>query len=100
MSGGHFNYDQYRIAEIAQGIRELIENNGSVEKDYWGQNFHWNFSPETIAEFKKGLYYLEMAKLYAHRIDWLVSGDDGEDTFHHLLGIGKEIIGEYDDSKN
>lgn len=90
MSGGHFNYDQYRIAEIAEGVRELIDENGSADE-------YNSYSPETIAEFKKGLYYLEMAKLYAHRIDWLVSGDNGEDTFHHLLEVGKKMIGDYDD---
>ena len=26
-----------------------------------------------------------MAQVYAHRIDWLVSGDDGEDSFHRRL---------------
>jgi hypothetical protein len=28
---------------------------------------------------------LNQALIYAQRIDWLVSGDDGEDTFHARL---------------
>lgn len=92
MSGGHFNYDQYKIDYIAEGIEDLIFNNGSDEKDEYGYNLHSNYSPETIEEFKRAVYYLKMAKLYAHRIDWLVSGDDGEDDFHIRLKVGKALI--------
>ena len=91
MSGGHFNYDQFRIAVISEGVRELIDENDSNE--------YYNYSPETVAEFKKALYYLEMARLYAHRIDWLVSGDDGEDTFHRLMEVEKKMIGEENEFK-
>jgi hypothetical protein len=42
-----------------------------------------------------------MAQIYTQRIDWLVSGDDGEDSFRERL---KEDLEEYknkqdDDSK-
>ena len=85
MSGGHFNYDQYKIGYIADEVEELILKNGSEEKDEWGYNKHCSFSPETIEEFRKGLRILRQAQIYAQRIDWLVSGDDGEDTFHTRL---------------
>lgn len=39
----------------------------------------------TFAEFKKGLHYLKLARVYLHRIDYLVSDDDGEDSFHKRL---------------
>lgn len=94
MSGGHFNYDQYKMDYIADEIEDLIVHNGSDEKDEWGYNRHSEYSPETIEEFKKAVYYLRMAKLYAHRIDWLVSGDDSEDSFHQRLKVGKELIGD------
>ena len=42
-------------------------------------------SEETIAEFEKAVLYLNLAYIYAQRIDWLVSGDDGEETFHKRL---------------
>lgn len=92
MSGGYFDYDQYKIQYIADEVESLIENNGSDELDQFGDKIHSNYSAETIYEFKRGLYYLQMAKLYAHRIDWLVSGDDGEDTFHRLLEVGRKMI--------
>lgn len=39
----------------------------------------------TIMEFRKGVIYLKLAEIYAQRIDWLVSGDDGEEAFHKRL---------------
>lgn len=34
---------------------------------------------------KKGLDYLRKASIYAQRIDWLMSDDDGEEEFHERL---------------
>lgn len=44
-----------------------------------------DYSEETINEFRKGVYILKKAQIYANRIDWLMSGDDGEDNFHKRL---------------
>lgn len=40
---------------------------------------------EVLEEFKKGLEILKKAAIYAQRIDWLLSGDDGEDSFKRRL---------------
>jgi len=85
MSGGHFNYDQRRISDIAEDIRTLIENNDDDSLDEWGDHRGRGYSPETIARFKEALPVLERAYIYAQRIDWLVSGDDGEESFHKRL---------------
>ena len=85
MSGGAFDYIQYRIHDIVQRIREEIKSNNVKPEYWWGD---WNgqvYSDETIAEFKKGIELLLKAETYAQRIDWLLSGDDGEDTFHERL---------------
>lgn len=73
MSGGYFNYRQREIDHIADEIETLIESN--------------DFSEQTIAEFKKAAQALRIAYIYTQRIDWLVSGDDGEDIFHHRLKL-------------
>lgn len=44
-----------------------------------------DYSEETIKEFRKGVAILKKAQVYANRIDWLMSGDDGEDNFHKRL---------------
>ena len=85
MSGGHFNYDQYNISHIADDIDQLVRDNNNEERNEWGDTKGNNFSAETIAEFKKGIEILKHAYVYAQRIDWLISGDDGENTFHERL---------------
>ena len=85
MSGGHFNYEQYKISQIADDIDQLVRDNNNEERNEWGDTKGNNFSAETIAEFKKGIEILKQAYVYAQRIDWLISGDDGEDTFHERL---------------
>ena len=85
MSGGHFQYKQWEIGNIADEVEQLILTNDSEKKDEWGDRKGYHYSPETIEEFKKGLVLLRQAHVYAQRIDWLVSGDDGEDSFHRRL---------------
>lgn len=85
MSGGEFDYDQYKIDRIAEEVDTLIRNNSSTELDEWGYPKGHNYSPEVIAKFKQAVVVLRQAFVYAHRIDWLVSGDDGEDTFLRYL---------------
>jgi hypothetical protein len=46
---------------------------------------HYAYSDDVIEEFKKGLGVLRKAQVYAQRIDWLISGDDGEESFHKRL---------------
>lgn len=85
MSGGYFDYKQYAIQRIADHIEQLIISNGSQEKDRWGDNVHHNFSQETITAFEEAVYALRKAQIYAHRVDWLISGDDSEQSFHARL---------------
>ena len=99
MSGGHFEYWQYHIDRIAEETKDVIvKNNVEVpnrEHERWdygpdGKLYDWAkyyycFSPETIEKFKEGYKKLKEAYIYAQRIDWLLSGDDGEETFHKRL---------------
>jgi hypothetical protein len=97
MSGGHWDYIQYRFTDIVEDINKLIENNGKektveeMKNDGWRDpdwytkypedKFHYKYSDETIEEFKKGAKIIAEAQVYIQRIDWLLSGDDGEDSF-------------------
>jgi len=85
MSGGHFNYKQNLLLDMADDIGSEILTNDSKEKNKWGDNIGNRYSPETIKEFEKAVKVLKMAYVYAQRIDWLLSGDDGEDSFHIRL---------------
>lgn len=85
MSGGHFQYKQWGIGNIADEVEQLILTNDSKELDQWSNPVGAHFTKETIEEFQKALTILRQAYIYAQRIDWLVSGDDGEDSFHLRL---------------
>lgn len=88
MSGGHFNYQQSRINDIADEIEYQIDNNGETS-DY---GYTTEYSPEVIKEFKNAVYQLRKAFAYAQRIDWLLSADDGEDTFRERLAEELKIL--------
>lgn len=77
MSGGHFEYQQHRLRDIADTIDSLILNN-KVEDEY---GYKRDYSPEVLEKFKKASTLLKKAYDMAHEIDWLVSGDTDEDAF-------------------
>ena len=83
MSGGRFDYKQYVIEEIRDEIERALARAGKPipEEDEWLSGSYPDFSDEVKEEFRKGVEYLRKAHIYAHRIDWLLSGDDGEDGF-------------------
>ena len=107
MSGGAFDYDQYRInvvqqvIDIVDKIERYIGINGrektkeEIEREYgrysdWlneypEDRFYYKYPDEVIEKFKEGIELLKKAQIYAQRIDWLLSGDDGEESFLQRL---------------
>ena len=82
MSGGYFEYKQHTIGQIIEDLEDVIYKNGTLQEDDYGNKFGHNFSVSTIEKFKQTLKWLELAQIASHRVDWLLSGDDGEETFH------------------
>ncbi len=78
MSGGYFEYSQYRLEDISDDIERAIANN-TTPNDFGYSN---NFSEDTIDKFKLAMLTLREAAKMAQRVDWLLSGDDGEASFH------------------
>ena len=87
MSGGFFDYDQFKIGEIADKIEDEIRNYEHPNTDEYNADDTYNheYSETTIREFKRAVNILRLGQVCAHRIDWLLSGDDGEETFHKRL---------------
>lgn len=81
MSGGHFEYQQYRIEDIAREIDGLIESNDDSTPHTYGGTIGNFYPPEIIERFKEAAYTLRQAAEMAQRVDYLVSGDDGEESF-------------------
>ena len=83
--------DKKLTFEVCEFIYEYYEDKDG-EQVWYG-----DYSKETLDEFRKGLDILNKAYIYAQRIDWLISGDDGEESFHRRL---KEDLEEYENSKH
>lgn len=81
MSGGHFEYKQYRIVDIAVEIEEVIKSNNDETLDEWGQRRGNGYPPEIIEKFREAAHTLRQAAEMAQRVDWLLSCDDGEESF-------------------
>jgi hypothetical protein len=96
MSGGAFEYQQYNIGRIADQIEQTIIKNGVKKtpeeiKDDWHNDewyekypedkFHYKYPDEVIEKMKEAVKALKIAQEYAQRVDWLLSGDDGEESF-------------------
>ena len=91
MSGGHFGdcgYDYYKVAQFADELEAEIENN--FIKDDWG--YHTGYSDEVIEYLKAQLPKMrKMAEIMRH-IDYLYSGDHGDDSFMERV---KEVENKY-----
>ena len=101
MSGGHWNYLQYRFTDVIEDIKHEIDKSGKpktkeeLKEESWrGSDWyekypedlnHYKYPDEVIEEFKKGLELIEKAQIYMQRIDWLLSGDDGDESFIERL---------------
>ena len=93
MSGGFFDYQQYKIDQIADQIQRVIDNNDSTELDQWGSPVSRNLQPQTILYMQAAVDRLRRAAIYAQRIDWMLSADDSEESFWRRL---EEDLQEYD----
>ena len=107
MSGGHFEYKQYTIEDIADSIEDYLyghELDETEVKDYINDLYiddeeeadyireHHRTLPNrhgyrfaTLRQLKRAVRSLRKAAVYAQRADWLLSGDDSEETFMQRL---------------
>ena len=65
--------------------------------DYEDGGFYPDYTPETLQEFRSAIHQLRKAAIYAQRVDWLISGDDGEDSFHKRLKEDLEKLPKIED---
>ena len=96
MSGGRFDYVQFRFGEIVESIRSTITNNNSDEKDEWGDTIGQHLPPDIIAKFTETADAVERAEKMVTRVDWLLSCDDGEDSFRRRWaeeGLDRHNVG-------
>lgn len=99
MSGGTFDYSQRTIELIADDIEQTILEAGRKIPDVLleehqhrysreiplEEQYYSSYNRKTMEIMKRAVYILRMAYIYAQRIDWMLSGDDGEDDLVRRL---------------
>lgn len=81
MSGGHYDYDQFRLDNIADTIESDIENNNKTWNDGWGEQSGYGMPSDVIARMTIIKNELHKLSRLVHAADWLYSGDTGVETF-------------------
>lgn len=93
MSGGSFDYKQYEIGYIADQIEQELHIQGKLKPKselFFSEEFYAEFQdkkyyhtyPEAVQdEMRNAVDILRKALIYAHRIDYLLAGDDSEESF-------------------
>lgn len=98
MSGGHFDYQQWRFNDIADSIEQEVFKSGKPipenRWDHWDRQYYKEHPEEAVnyaypepvlRRFEEAVYALKRAAIYAQRVDYLLSGDDGEESFERRL---------------
>lgn len=93
MSGGRFNYQQSGIRDIYEQIAEELSMQGDTKEDatspyriefyekYPEEKYNRIYPEEIQQAMRDGVEVLKKAYVYAQRIDWFLSGDDGDENF-------------------
>ena len=88
MSGGTFDYSQYRIIDIIETIQSHINRQGE-KIDYEYGDEHQIFEPDVLKSLQDAIECLKKAYVYAQRIDRFLAGDDSDETF--MWRLDKEL---------
>jgi hypothetical protein len=76
MSGGAFDYNCFRISQFAEELKNKIEENDNEINGY--APYYNQKTIEYLIECQK---IIELSGKLAYDIEWLYSGDIGEETF-------------------
>ncbi len=79
MSGGHFDYDQFRLNDIADNLRITIAQ-CRTKKEYYD-----HYSDSFVRDMVDAYHKTRELEVILTRIDWVLSGDDGEDDYRERL---------------
>lgn len=97
MSGGYFDYNQYRINDIADRIERNLNRQGKEkpknelygDKEYFekypDEKYYYTYPKIVQEKMLEAVKQLKIAAVYAQRVDWFLSGDDGEESFIERL---------------
>jgi len=92
----HKNADvQYKVSQFADELEAEIGNNGRARQEdrTYGEEWYPNHEPEVIEYLKEQLPKMRKMSEIMRHIDYLYSGDHGDDYF---LKYVKEVEAKYD----
>jgi len=97
MSGGAFDYGCFRISQFAEELQNKIDENDTKEEC----GYCSGYSVKVLEALQSSHRCIELAGKLAHEIEWLYSGDIGEETFiERFIKITKEEYAKRHDTKN
>lgn len=85
MSGGHFNYACHQISNFADDLEHEIEKNDDKTVDSWGDTVGYGYSEDTMTRIRVIHKLLIAAGKLAREVEWLYSGDHGEESFCKMV---------------
>lgn len=86
MSGGHWDYRQYALNDLLDGVRRDLDRAGKA--DEFG---HKNpDDPRLLAGLRLAEVMLEATDQLVHDLDWCLSGDTSPDTLETDLRAWRE----------
>lgn len=82
MSGGRFDYKQYHLEDIAEQLEYELKH-----MDAWLQYEKFTVEEKVALEdnIEVLIHLLKLCQVGVQRIDWLLSGDDGLQTYFERL---------------
>lgn len=81
MSGGFFEYNQYRIEEISELIKECLQ-----------KPENYSLTKEVVSEMRTAVKHLEFSYVYVSAFDRLVCGDSSTESFFEKLNEDLRIL--------
>jgi len=85
MSGGSFDYKCFQISAFADELKHKIDVNDDDTEDDWGGTLGDQYSTGTIAALTNIQKMIELSGKLAREVEWLYSGDHGEESFQRLV---------------
>jgi hypothetical protein len=99
MSGGHFEYLQYKIHDAADELNCCVEHNEVATQDEFGDSLGAGFPEDVVKKLQETADTLELAAHRLHLADYLICGDHNIETFKEEWKKLDELISLVPNSK-
>ena len=88
MSGGAFEYKQYKIQDLIEDMENLLVRLDKEPIDSFECDSLKRYVDDSELfknKIKENIRYLKRAYIFTQRTDWFISGDDCEENFYERL---------------